>query len=257
MNSLIVVGLVVIAVGSVLGGILTFIGARRQSRTDSAQVEAKLEEIRIEIQAAKSQPAITPAQSEQIDSIDRDFRAWAADFAKNKERTRLEADESWIGDVKRKLDQSSQVRPVYELYLNTLRLSIAAYNEETGSHFLVDIPRLPLDMFKDAATYSGRITFGNKARWAITLEVGDLPFLQLKFYDVLPSDVPSEPYGSVSVAVQTVLDPVVSIRFSGERLPKLPGIIVGYPLLRRNEYQAPVQLSAKQLVKAQIVAIEH
>src|SRR3954462_10897779 len=136
------------AVGVVLIGIGTLLAAfaqRRGSTADVRKIEAtlqeKLTEVHQEIVSAKA--LSSPAESaKKLELIDRAFADWATGFVRDKERRKLEVEQTRVADKRKELDDSEVWRPVLELFLVTVGGAARAYAKETGQPIEVQLPKL-------------------------------------------------------------------------------------------------------------------
>jgi hypothetical protein len=182
-NVLVVAGVALIGVGTylatldaILGVVIVAIGTyvvhygdRRESKADARRTDEKLSEIQRRIASAK-EVASSPQEAQKLDSIGQEFREWAADFVRNKERNKLEVERTRIGKVESQLEKSEVWRPVLALFLETIRRSVEAYAAETGKPLTVSFPPLPTNLYDKNTAYTGIVDFGSKIRWTLELD---------------------------------------------------------------------------------------
>jgi hypothetical protein len=164
-----VAGVVLIGVGT----LLATLAQRRDSTADVRKIEAtlqkKLTEVHQEIASAKA--LSSPAESaKKLDQIDRAFAGWAKDFVRDKERRKLEVEQTRVADKQKELDDSETWRPVLELFLVTVGGAARAYAKETGTPIEVQLPQLPTNLYDKNIRYAGRIAFRKDVVWQIELD---------------------------------------------------------------------------------------
>jgi hypothetical protein len=261
-NALVAVGVALIGAGTylatldaILGVIVAAIGTyvvhygdRRESKADARRAEEKLSQIRRQIASAREE-ASSPQETRKLDDIGEEFREWAANFVRIKERNQLEVERTRIGKVESELKNSELLRPVFELFLETIRKSVAAYAAETSKPLSVRIPILPTNLYDRNAAYEGSVDFGSTVRW--TFEVDGQVDRKLMEFPVLWVRLH---LGGKETRLGHVwlsqIDDSVNLSLHGDALP-LSGIEGAFPM--RN-YREGLRRAAQRLVEAQLLS---
>jgi len=275
MNLYVVAGLIL---GAIASGLLIFGGrldSRRDAKADSAELLRKMDDVRGEIKEAQAHPSTREAAS-QLDIIDQEFQAWAEDFVKNKARTQIEVDEietdakqqalaaslaAKKGALQERQYSSNTARPVLAAALVALRKAIAAYNAQSGSHFTVELPELPLDLYDEAAKqYNGAVGFQGKAAWSVKLSIPSSPVNQYQSgeYNFPGLSIILDPLDTQETADVSVLGygagPLkMSVSLSSTKLPKLKGIGANVPL---TDYNTVLNRAMQRLLEAQVFVLK-
>jgi hypothetical protein len=238
-----VLGVVLIA----LGTLFMYLGQRRDSMVDSRRLEAKVAEIRREITEAKALPA--PRAAQKLKQIDRDFAQWASTFEKEKEHRKLEAEETRLADRKAQLDNSAIWRPVLEFFLSTASGALQAYAAETKRSVVVQLPKLPANLYDATTRNSGTIMLRKDASWEIAIAdpgLSDFPIMRVRLRRVgrLDSLLQVWSIGDSAFVQLTVYKGIIA---------NLPGMDGSFP---RDNWQDGFKKAIMRLVEAQILALE-
>jgi hypothetical protein len=246
-----VAGVVLIA----LGTLLIAIAQRRDSTADVRRIEAtfqqKIAEVHRDISAAKALPTGSQA-TKKLDQIDHAFSDWAASFVQNRERRKLEIEQTRVADLQTQLDKSEIWRPVLELFLRTVSGAARAYSLETGSSITAHLPKLPPNLYDRAARYNGRVVFSKTVNWRIELDT-DTGFL-----GEFPAAVVTLVRGDDDDLLLRIWSvsrdkDFVRVSFISDVLPKLSGIDGG---LSKANYQQELPKAIMRLFEAQILALD-
>ena len=227
----------------------------------------KIDAVRSELSLLASQPA-GPEKDAALDSIDAKFGAWADDFVRNKERTRLEVEQMDAEKVKKQLDDAAasarrqveerksindKFHSLFSFAVGAIGKAIHAYNAKSGSRFTVDLPAVPYDLYdKSSAGYKGTVNFEGKATWTVSIGVPDSMYTQYgeNNYPSMGLSIEQDNARIGSVSIGGVYNgPGVAVSFGSGALPRLSEIDFHAPA---DDYQAKLVRSMQRLVEAQV-----
>lgn len=189
MNIFIIIGILIIAFGtgtmaygfSIVAGILltafgtgTMIyGQLVKNKADSAEVSQVLQD-KVD-SVLKRIEEVREGEKEEVSSgkihqIEEEFKNWAAEFLKDRERKKLELAKSGLDLVDTQLNISNEWRPIFQYVLTTIESLASAYNMQSGETIEVDFPPIPPNLYsEEASNYNGKVIFHNNFYWHISL----------------------------------------------------------------------------------------
>lgn len=187
MNVYIIVGILFYALGTamigygfyIIVGILLYAfgtamivyGQYVKNKVDSAKVsqvlQDKVDDVLKRIDEVREGEK-DEASDRNISQIEQEFKNWAADFLKNRERRKVELARTELNSVDVQLRVSDKWRPIFEYVIKTIESLAHAYNIESGKIIKVNFPPLPPNLYSEAATnYDGEVVFPNKVLWSV------------------------------------------------------------------------------------------
>lgn len=171
----IIVGIMLNAFGT---GMIVY-GQYVKNKFDSAEVSRVLQEKvgdalkRIDEVRVGEKDEISAGKIQQIEE---EFKNWAAEFLKDRERKKVELARSKLDSIDMQLKVSNKWRPIFEYVLTTIESLAHAYNTQSGETIKVDFPPLPPNLYSEAASkYGGEVIFPNKVVWSIAFLYGEPP----------------------------------------------------------------------------------
>jgi hypothetical protein len=162
MNTLTLIGIVVIAIGTVL----MVVGQKSDDDESSKALEKRIEEVRSELQVARS-----ANDTAAIQSLQSEFDGWATSFLESKEQQRITVQRERLAATDSQLQISAAVRPRYSGIVADLRGVLNAYNGRATTPIEFHLPELPNNVFdaQDPTTYLGWIQFGPTLYWQVAV----------------------------------------------------------------------------------------
>jgi hypothetical protein len=161
MNVFIIVGILLIALGtgivgygfSIVGILLTALGTGimvygqlAKSKVDNAEVsyvlQDKVDSVLKRIDEVREGEK-DETSAGKIQQIEEEFKKWAAEFLKDRERKKVVLARSELDSVDNQLKVSNECKPIYEYILKTIESLAQAYNSESGETIKVDFPYFP------------------------------------------------------------------------------------------------------------------
>ena len=164
MNAYIIVGILIIALGTGL----TLYGQHIKSKSDSSILQEKVENVLKSIDETKKGEK-DEATTGKMQQIEQEFRTWATEFLKDREQKKVAQAKNQLDSVDEQFKVSNEVKPVFEYVLKTIESLARSYNAESGQKVQIDFPSIPPNLYSQAANkYSGKVIFPSKVVWRVT-----------------------------------------------------------------------------------------
>lgn len=201
MNSYMILGILVLAVGTGLSAYLINLSTVLSSKDSQKEVLNKIEETRQQIVDAKGAPNV---DRKEIEKIEDEFNSWADDFVKNKELKKLELEKEDINTKGNRIALNAKWKPHLDAFFSSIKNILDAYNKRTGDNINYNIPQLPDNLFDPAAVeYQATITFRPDIKWSISLTPAapladdPMPSLKISIYD----SIGNYPQDKIGIAI--------------------------------------------------------
>jgi hypothetical protein len=164
-NWLIIVGIVVVAVGTLL---LTY-GGIFQNRKDTEQAskasETRLDQISRDLAELRGRPK-SELPPDAIRRVEGEIKDWAATFASEKQKKKLALDERRLAHDNSLQHANTLAREYFAFAVSVLRDLVAKYPSE--SKLIAKVPDVPGDLFVNPETrFEGDIQFSETMSWKI------------------------------------------------------------------------------------------
>lgn len=160
------IGLLIVAVGT----LVTFYGGQLNSRSDSKELEKKIDSTLGQLQAAqRSTSAEGPSgvtKTEQIRQIEDDFSRWATAFMEKRDERQRQFDQTRLDKRSVEARLSEKYRPLISQFISNLRKTIGAYNAKAGAKIEMNLPEITPNLFD--GNYVGTVVFDSTHAWRIT-----------------------------------------------------------------------------------------
>lgn len=213
MNRYIIIGIVVIAAGTIMmgltqqpewmiaGGVINgfglFVmaaGSLVSTRKDKIEILGKIQAFREEITTIK-ETASTEGTLKTVERVEDEFTEWAGAFISNLESKVIDQQKNNILLKENEISLSKKWRHIYVSVCEILRKILTAYNDRTDNKIEFTIPDIPFDLYgQEAKSYNGIIAFDNDNIWMITLRI-IRPLKQEEIPNILVSFFHSESSG--------------------------------------------------------------
>jgi hypothetical protein len=124
MNAYIIIGILIIALGTGL----TFYGQHIKSKSNSLVLQEKVEDVLKSIDETKKGEN-DKAKAGKMQEIEQEFRIWATEFLRDREQKKLALAKNQLDSVDEQFKVSKELRPVFEYVLKTIEsLARVVYN---------------------------------------------------------------------------------------------------------------------------------
>lgn len=250
MNSYIVLGIVIVAIGTGLVAYGQYVKGKADSDVSAIESDKKLQRIMADIESLKdSNPP--PAMVAKIDKIEDEFSAWAAEFNKKKISRKTEFERNKLKRSSLELQISEQYREFFDYSCKMLEKLVIAYNQQSNGQVSFKATSLPENLYDFKGTVC-EIVFSPRVVWNVFLQstrpVGEdsLPNLAIYFSE----EVGRASYDYLMITPQS--DGTYRFGFRGE---KIPGFVVDTSTPPMSSYEESLKVVLKELFEAQILAL--
>jgi hypothetical protein len=164
MNGYIIIGIVIIAVGT----FFVQYGARLESKRSGTKSEARLEQISQDLAELKGRPKSALSQ-ESVLRVQEDVTAWAKDFATDRQTKELTFKQRKLEQEQAAQHANALAREYAVFFVNVLRDTLQSYQKIAGQQITYELSEVPSNLFDNRnASYSGNIVFSSTRRWVIS-----------------------------------------------------------------------------------------
>jgi hypothetical protein len=250
MNWQIVLGLLLIAVGS----LLTLVGGRTMAQRDSKPLEEKVQQVLTRIDEVRASADTTEGQA-RLDRIGEEFLTWAKQFGENRVSKRLEFEEARLRSSAQRFANSRVARPVIAFGVSVLRKSIDAYNANAERHITYEFPNLPENLSStDTMPWQGAVVFADDVAWNVRVpSVSPLSAIPELLIDFGKKPNVSEPRLDFFLISIEPTKGRVECRLFGTRIPDIDGIRVDLAL---SDYETGLRSSLQRLLETQLLLLD-
>jgi hypothetical protein len=163
MNWYIISGILLAAAST---GLLTY-GSIFYSRAESAKSEQQLDQISRDLADLRGKPK-SDLSKDALVKVEKDVGKWAREFATDKQRKRLAAEQKW-SEHQNSVDHSNALsREYFTYFLTVIRDALTSYVQSSGADIKIDLPDTPSDLFSDQNPYySGNVVFNSTTSWKV------------------------------------------------------------------------------------------
>jgi hypothetical protein len=251
MNAYIIVGILIIALGTGL----TLYGQHIKSRGDSSILQEKVENVLKSIDETKKGEK-DEATAGKMQQIEQEFRTWATEFLKDREQKKVALAKNQLDSVDEQFKVSNEVKPVFEYVLKTIESLARAYNAESGQKVQVDFPTIPSNLYTQAAEdYSGKVIFPSKVVWRVSFFAIKPP--QRKYppcmyvsFCLTEKESGLSRYCAIKPRMMMKEFKEISVDLNGSGVPMTEGIEGTYPV---ESYRESLKMIVRRLFEAQLL----
>ena len=151
-----------------IGTYLTIAGAQKENDVANSEIKVKLQETKDEIEALRKRSNI---DTNEINKIDNEFNAWAKDLIENRESYNIRREKEILENKNTKINVSNKWFYIYNYFFSTLNRMIDAFNSNSEKKILKEIPNLPKNLFSEEAdSFYVTLEFKKDLIWIIYLQ---------------------------------------------------------------------------------------